>query len=127
MLLILGYLNIEFRKFFILVFKYQTTLRNNTIVNILKKVEPTYFTIPNFAFSLSLYFTFFLFLSLDLTIPTDLFFFFLPLLSFSFPFSLARIRCHSLLLLFIFFTFFFSSFSIARYLLLFLPFFFLIS
>ena len=64
MLLILGYLNIEFRKFFILVFKYQTTLLNNTIVNILKKVEPTYFTIPNFAFSLSLFTLLFSFFSL---------------------------------------------------------------
>ena len=96
---------------------------SNNNRNYLKKVEPTDFTIPNFGFSLSLLYFFFLFLSLDLTIPTDLFFFFLPLLSFSFPFpfSLARVRCQSLLFLFIFFTSFFSSFSIARYLLLLLP------
>ena len=41
MLLILGCLNTEFRKFLLPVFSFQTTLLNDTFVNILETIGPT--------------------------------------------------------------------------------------
>ena len=44
MLLILEYLNTEFRKLFLPVFNFQTTLLNDTFINILETVDPTNLT-----------------------------------------------------------------------------------
>ena len=44
MLLILECLNTEFRKLFLPVFNFQTTLLNDTIINIFETVDPTNLT-----------------------------------------------------------------------------------